>query len=156
MAHMVRCANCLAPLRLDAGAIVTCAWCGAQTDLGAPATVAKPGAKTGRRLADAVVFVVSPTLRVPFLEAGAALPIHRTETLSTASDDQPELKVNMVQGARELARFAFPIRQRGPRGVPTIALTVRVAESGAMSLTLAEPGTDNAMDYDAANASVSG
>ncbi|HEY1957792.1 MAG TPA: Hsp70 family protein [Polyangiaceae bacterium] len=146
---MTRCANCLAPLRLDAGPIVTCAWCGAQTDLGTPAAVAKHGTKTGRRLEGDVAFVVTPTLRVPFLQAGAALPIHCTETVSTSRDAQEELKVHMMQGERELARFAFPIRQRAPRGVPKIALTVRVSESGAMSLTLAEPGTDNVMDYDA-------
>ena len=153
---MVRCANCLAPLRLDAGAVVTCAWCGAQTDLAAPAAVVKPGAKSGRRLAAEIAFRVAPRMRVPFLAADAPLPIHHTETLSTGRDAQEELQVNMVQGDRSLASFAFPIRQRAPRGVPRIALTVRVAESGAMSLTLAEPGTDNAMDYDAASASVSG
>ncbi len=156
MSQIFRCANCLAPLRLDAGPIATCSYCGAQTLVSAPAAVAKPPVGSGRRLAADVAFVVSPTRRIPFLEAGAPVPIFRTQTLSTSRDDQDELKVNLAQGERELASFGFPIRQRGPRGVPKIALTVRVAESGAMSVTLTEPGTDNALDRDGMLAEVTG
>lgn len=154
--RIFRCANCLAPLRVDGGPVATCGYCGAQTAVNAPAAVAKPPVASGRRLAADVAFVVSPTLRVPFLRGGAPVPIFHTETLSTSRDDQDELKVNLAQGDRALASFAFPIRQRGPRGVPKIALTVRVAESGAMSLTLAEPGTDNVLDRDGMRAEITG
>jgi len=148
MNEIFRCANCLAPLRLDVGPVATCSYCRAQTAIGAPQTFEKPAATSGRRLADGVAFVVSPTFRIPFLDANAPVPIFRTETLSTARDDQDVLEVKLVQGEASLASFGFPIRKRAPRGVPKIALTVRVAESGAMSLTLAETGTDNVVDRD--------
>jgi hypothetical protein len=60
----------------------------------------------------------------------------------------------LLRCERPLASFPFPIRKRAPRGVPKIALTVRVAESGAMSLTLAEPGTDNVLDRDGIDVTV--
>ena len=137
MSEIIRCASCLAPLRLDLGPIATCAYCGAQTRLDAPAAVVELGKKSGARLAEAVSFV-TPTRTIPWLEADAALPIHRTETLSTQTDNQDALHVKLVQGTTPLADFRFPIAARAPRGVPKIALTVRVSAGGAMSLTVSE------------------
>ena len=145
MPEIVRCPNCIAPLRLDAGPVVRCSYCGAQSRLDAPGVVVEPGAPGQTRLAEAVSFV-TPTNTVPFLDKGRALPIHRTETLSTRSDDQDALDVNLVQGQEPVVRFRFPIQNRGPRGVPKLALTVRVAPDGAMSITVAEPGTSNVVD----------
>jgi hypothetical protein len=141
---VVRCSNCLAPLRLDLGRIVACDYCRAQTRLDVVQIVATPVA-SGARLAEGVGFV-TPMGPIPFLEANAPLPIFRTETLSTGQDSQPALQVNLVQGTTQLARFEFPLRARAPRGVPKIGLTVRVAARGEMSLTLIETGTDNALD----------
>lgn len=105
----------------------------------------EPGAPGQTRLAESVSFV-TPTNTVPFLEKGRTLPIYRTETLSTRSDDQEALDVNLVQGAEPIVSFRFPIQKRGPRGVPKLALTVRVAIDGAMSITVSEPGTSNVVD----------
>ena len=147
MPELVRCPNCLAPLRLDVGAVVQCRYCGAQSRLDAPEAVVTPGAPGQTRLADAVSFV-TPGMTIPFLDAGATLPIHRTETLSTQSDNQDALDVNLVQGSEPVVRFRFPIQKRGPRGVPTLGLTVRVAVDGAMSVTVSEPGTSHVVDRD--------
>jgi molecular chaperone DnaK (HSP70) len=54
----------------------------------------------------------------------------------------------LVQGKQPIASFSFPIQKRAPRGVPKISLTVRVSASGAMSVTLSEPGTTNVLDRD--------
>ncbi|MEO7114070.1 MAG: hypothetical protein ABI183_26755, partial [Polyangiaceae bacterium] len=91
-------------------------------------------------------FAVTETRSFPFLEANAPLPIFRTETLSTSKDDQDVLHVHLVEGKTSLVRFDFPLKQRGPRGVAKIALTVRVSATGAMSLTLSEQGTTNVLD----------
>ena len=147
MVELVRCPNCLAPLRLDVGPIVKCAYCGAQSRLDSPGVVAEPGAPGQTRLAEAVSFV-TPTNTIPFLDKGKTLPIFRTETLSTRSDDQDALEVNLVQGAEPVVHFRFPIQKRGPRGVPKLVLTVRVAPDGAMSVTVAEPGTTSVVDRD--------
>jgi molecular chaperone DnaK (HSP70) len=154
MTPMERCPNCLAPLRLDVGPVVQCAYCGAQTRL-ATSAVEKPAAASGVRLAEAVSFK-TPTKTIPFLDANAGLPIFRTETLSTQTDNQETLHVNLVQGATEVASLRFPIHQRGPRGVPKITLTVRVSATGALSLTVAEPGTQNIVDHVGQNVRVVG
>ncbi len=148
MPDLVRCANCLAPLRFDVGPIVACAYCGAHTRLDAPQAVAKPPITTGARLADTVAFVVTDTRKIPFLQAGSAVPLFHTATLSTSRDDQGSLEVNIVSGDRPLIAFSFPLEQRKPRGVVLVALTVRVSATGALSLTLTEKGTKNAADRD--------
>ncbi len=152
MTEIVRCASCLAPLRLDAGPIATCGYCGAQTCLDAPAEAVELGHKTGARLAEGIAFV-TPTRTIPWLDANAALPIHRTETLSTSTDNQDALHVKLVQGATTLADVRFPIAARAPRGVPKIALTVRVSAEGAMSLTVSD-GPGRAVDHDGISARV--
>jgi hypothetical protein len=146
MIEIVRCPNCIAPLPLDA-AIARCRYCGAQSRIDTPGVVVDPGAPGQTRLAEAVSFV-TPTITIPFLDKGKTLPIFRTETLSTRSDDQDALDVNLVQGAEPVVHFRFPIEKRGPRGVPKLTLTVRVAEDGAMSITVTEPGTSNVIDRD--------
>jgi hypothetical protein len=152
--EIVRCGNCTAPLRLDVGPIVKCTYCGVQTRLDTRAC--EPAeAPSGARLAEDVCFV-TPSMKIPFLNANAPLPIFRTETLSTQSDNQDALNVNMQQGDAMLVSFRFPIQQRAPRGVPKIALTVRVAATGAMSVTVAEPGTTNIVDREGLMARVVG
>lgn len=144
MPELVRCPNCIAPLPLDEGPVARCRWCGAHVRLDAPAAVAKPGETTGARLAE-TIFFVSPARKLPWLEAGTPVPIHRTETLSTATDDQPTFHIRLATASAELAAFDVPIRHRGPRGTAKIPLTVRVSKDGAMSVTVAET-PENAVD----------
>lgn len=146
MTEMIRCANCLAPLRLDTGPVATCTYCGAQTRIDAPREIAKPAVTSGTRLADTVSFAVSPTRSIPLLAANSPLPIFHTDLLSTSRDNQETLEVNLVQGSDPIASFSFPIQQRAPRGVPKLSLTVRVATNGAFSVTISEPGTTNVLD----------
>jgi molecular chaperone DnaK (HSP70) len=149
MTELLRCANCLAPLRLDTGTVATCTYCGAQTRIDAPREIAAAPVTSGARLAETVAFALTPTRSIPLLEADSPLPIFRTNLLSTSRDNQESLEVHLVQGKDSIASFSFPIQQRASRGVPKISLTVRVATNGAMSITLSEPGTTNALDRDA-------
>lgn len=153
MTSMLRCANCLAPLRLDAGPIATCHYCGAQTRVDQPAEIATPPVTSGARLAEAIRFVKG-SFSIPLLEANKPVPIFHTELLSTSTDNQEKLEVNLMQGNDVVTSFAFPIQQRAPRGVPKISLTVRVSAAGAMSLTLSESGTTNVLDKGALTARV--
>ena len=145
---MFRCANCIAPLQLDTGTIATCHYCGAQTRVDDPSAIAKPPLVSGSRLADAIRFV-KDARSIVLLDANKPVPIFHTALLSTSTDNQEKLEVNLVQGNDPITSFAFPIHQRAPRGVPKISLTVRVSTNGEMSLTLLEPGTTNALDRDA-------
>ncbi len=116
--------------------------------------MAQPGVSI-MRPAQAVSFLSVHGGDDSFLDANAALPIFRTETLSTQSDNQDGLTVKLsVQGDTPIVSLRFPIQQRASRGVPMIALTVRVSATGAMSLTLVEPGSDNILDRDGLTARV--
>ncbi len=136
------------------GPISTCTYCGAQTRIDEPARIAKPPMASGTRLADTIAFVTQTSRKVPLLEANAPVPIHQTLTLSTSRDNQETLEVSLVQGSDAITSFSFPLQQRAPRGVPKIALTVRVSATGAMSLTLSEQGAANALDRDGLEARV--
>ena len=102
--------------------------------------------ESGERLAETVAFMTTSGMTIPFLEKDARLPVYKTETLSTSRDGQETLQVHIVQGSTSVTRFEFPIQKRAPRGVPKIALTVRVTTRGELSLTLSEPGTSNILD----------
>jgi molecular chaperone DnaK (HSP70) len=133
---MQRCENCLAPLPLDENALaLACTYCSTMTKN-----------ESGSFLAETVAFLAVSGIRIPFLEKGARLPIHKTELLSTSSDAQETLRVHIVQGETTVAQFVFPISTRAPRGVPKIGLTVRVSTTGELSLTLTE-GTTNIVDH---------
>jgi hypothetical protein len=133
---MQRCENCLAPLPLDANALVlACTYCSA---------MAKN--ESGSFLAETVAFLTTSGMRIPFLEKDARLPIHKTELLSTSRDAQESLPVHIVQGSTSVVQLVFPISARAPRGVPKIGLTVRVSTAGELSLTLEERETSNILD----------
>jgi len=133
---MQRCDNCLAPLPLDErGLVLKCTYCSAMTRN-----------ESGERLAETVSFMTTSGMTIPFLEKDAHLPVFKTETLSTSSDEQATLQVHIVQGSTSVTRFEFPIEKRAPRGVPKIGLTVRVTTRGELSLSLIEAGTSNALD----------
>ena len=98
------------------------------------------------QLAETIALAPTPARSIPLLEAGATLPIERTETLTTSRDDQETLPLNIVQGTTPLTRLEFPIQKRGPRGIIKITLTLRVSLSGELSLSLIEQGTSNVLD----------
>jgi molecular chaperone DnaK (HSP70) len=89
---------------------------------------------------------VTPTMKVPFVESGSALPMEQKITLSTNTDEQETLHVNLIQGETPLVTLEFPIRKRGPRGTVKIELTLRISSAGELSLSLIEAGTSNILD----------
>ena len=102
--------------------------------------------ESGERLAETVSFMTTSGMTIPFLDKDATLPVFKTETLSTSTDEQATLQVHIVQGSTSVTRFEFPIEKRAPRGVAKIGLTVRVTTRGELSLSLIEAGTSNALD----------
>src|SRR4051812_985136 len=113
----ITCANCSGKVTFAAGqSMTTCAYCGFQLQLegGAP-PVAEVG-PSGPSLATSIGVRLSPSMTIPLLTAGTAVPAQHSETLSTQSDNQESITIDLVHGAKDLVKVVFPIQARKPRG----------------------------------------
>ncbi len=72
---------------------------------------------------------------IPFVEAGAALPLTKKETLSTARDRQESVRCELVAGARHVAFVEVGVAS-APRGVPKVSLELRIDDDGSVSVVL--------------------
>lgn len=132
MLQALRCPTCTAPITFAPGqTTTTCRYCGAQVrDVAAPPPA--PRGPSKGTLAEGLAIRTPSGALVPLLEAGAALPATKEETLSTSRDDARSLALELVASgahARSLARLEVGIRP-APRGVPKVALALRIAASG--------------------------
>src|SRR5258705_2923961 len=76
------------------------------------------------------------------------IPTEKKEVFSTASDNQPAVTINVLQGEREFAkdnrllgRFELRDIPPAPRGVPQIEVTFKVDVNGILSVTAKDLGT---------------
>lgn len=132
MLQALRCPTCTAPITFAPGqTTATCRYCGAQVRDVAEAPPPPRGPAKGT-LAEGLAIRAPSGAIVPLLEAGAALPAEKEETLSTSRDDARSLVCELVATgahARTLARLEVGLRP-APRGVPKVALVVRIEASG--------------------------
>ncbi len=82
------------------------------------------------------------------VEANTTIPSKKTETYSTASDNQPSVEINILQGERpmaqqnrQLGRFILSDIPPAPRGVPQIEVTFDVDANGILNVTARDKGT---------------
>jgi molecular chaperone DnaK (HSP70) len=81
---------------------------------------------------------------IPFVEAGAELPLTKKETLSTARDGQSSVRCELLAGALSVAFVEVGVTS-APRGVPKVALELRIDGDGSVSIRLrAEDGEASA------------
>jgi molecular chaperone DnaK (HSP70) len=106
-------------------------------------------------LARSVCLRPSEMLLVPLIDAGSALPVVRTELLSTSRDGQTSLSLTLVEGdpsrpaeARVVYSAAVPIARPGPRGTTRIELAISVDARGAARLVLGEHGAPERTEHD--------
>jgi molecular chaperone DnaK len=82
------------------------------------------------------------------IERNTTIPARRTETFSTAEDNQPAVDVVVLQGEREraadnrvLGRFRLENIRPAPRGVPQIEVTFDIDANGILNVSGRDSGT---------------
>ena len=82
------------------------------------------------------------------IERNTTIPTRRSETFSTAADNQPAVEVHVLQGEREFAkdnitlgRFHRMVRPAAPRGIPQIEVTFDIDANGIADVSAKDLGT---------------
>ncbi|MFY7990922.1 MAG: molecular chaperone DnaK [Fluviicola sp.] len=82
------------------------------------------------------------------IEANTTIPTKKSETFSTAADNQPAVDIHVLQGERPMAqdnktlgRFSLTDIPPAPRGVPQIEVTFDVDANGIMHISAKDKGT---------------
>ncbi|MFZ3010142.1 MAG: molecular chaperone DnaK [Candidatus Microsaccharimonas sp.] len=82
------------------------------------------------------------------IERNTTVPTSKSETFSTAADNQPQVEIHVTQGERELAadnkslgRFILDGIAPAPRGIPQIEVTFNIDANGILNVTAKDKGT---------------
>ena len=82
------------------------------------------------------------------IERNTTIPTRRSETFSTAADNQPAVEVHVLQGEREFAkdnitlgRFHLMGIPPSPRGIPQIEVTFDIDANGIVNVSAKDLGT---------------
>ena len=82
------------------------------------------------------------------IERNTTVPTSKSETFSTAADNQPQVEIHVLQGEREMAddnkslgKFVLDGIAPAPRGVPQIEVTFNIDANGLLNVTAKDKGT---------------
>lgn len=82
------------------------------------------------------------------IERNTTIPTSKSEVFSTASDNQPQVEIHVLQGEREMAadnkslgRFILDGIAPAPRGIPQIEVTFNIDANGILNVTAKDKGT---------------
>ncbi len=83
------------------------------------------------------------------IESNTTIPSKKSETFSTASDNQPSVEIHILQGERPMARdnrsigrFHLDGIPPAPRGVPQIEVTFDIDANGILHVSAKDKGTN--------------
>ncbi len=81
-------------------------------------------------------------VRTPLINRNTTVPTSKSETFSTASDNQTSVEINVLQGEREMAadnkslgRFILDGIPPAPRGVPQVEVTFDIDANGILHVS---------------------
>ncbi|MCH7969873.1 MAG: molecular chaperone DnaK [Chloroflexi bacterium] len=87
-------------------------------------------------------------VRTALIERNTTIPTSKTETFTTAADNQSSVEIHIVQGERDMAgdntsigRFTLDGVLPAPRGVPQIAVTFDIDADGILKVSAKDTGT---------------
>ena len=82
------------------------------------------------------------------IESNTTVPTKKSKTYSTASDNQPQVEIHILQGERPMARdnrsvgrFILEGIMPAPRGVPQVEVTFDMDANGILSVSAMDKGT---------------
>ena len=82
------------------------------------------------------------------IEKGTTIPVKKSQTFSTADDNQPAVSIHVGQGEREFAKdnkslgmFELSDIPAAPRGVPQIEVTFDIDANGVLNVSAKDKGT---------------
>jgi len=87
-------------------------------------------------------------VRTPLINRNTTIPSSKSETFSTAADNQPAVEINVLQGEREMAadnkslgRFTLDGIPPAPRGVPQVEVTFDIDANGILNVSAKDKAT---------------
>jgi len=84
----------------------------------------------------------------PLITSNTTVPTKKSETFSTAADNQPSVEIHVIQGERSLAkdnktigRFVLDGIPPAPRGVPQVEVTFDIDANGILNVSAKDKAT---------------